>query len=225
MNRFSVFAVLALAIVGIVCAFGDDTHAAAKKEAYVMPEDALQRLADGNKRFITGTAEKPRQGAERRLEVAKKQSPFAVVVTCSDSRVCPEIVFDQGLGDLFVVRVAGNSIDDVALGSIEYAVEHLNSHLVIVVGHERCGAVDAAVKGGELPGHIGSLVTPIKPAVDATRGNAGDILDAAVRYNAKYVADSLKVRDSLIKDLIAKGEVKVVGARYDLDSGVVEILK
>jgi carbonic anhydrase len=205
---------------------GDDSKLglATKKVEYVGPDAATKKRIDGNRRFVNGESQHPNQSAERRLAVAKGQKPFAVVVTCSDSRVCPEILFDQGLGDLFVIRVAGNTIGNLELGSIEYAVEHLEAHLVIVVGHERCGAVDAAIKGGHLPGHIGELTTPIKPAVDATKGYKGDIVDAAVRHNAKYVAENLKVRESLIKELIAKGEVKVLGARYDLDSGLIEIL-
>lgn len=231
MNRFAALSIFVVAAMGAVFAFGSgDDHAkpaakaTAKKEAYVAPKDALRRLEEGNKLFVEGASMRPRQSAERRAEVAKKQFPFAVVVTCSDSRVCPEFIFDQGLGDLFVIRVAGNTIDDVALGSIEYAVEHLGSRLIVVMGHERCGAVDAAMKGGELPGHIKDLVVPIKAAVDATKGISGDTLDAAVRFNAHFVADSLRVRESLIKDLIAKSEVKVVGARYDLESGAVDFL-
>jgi carbonic anhydrase len=187
-------------------------------------DEVTKRLMDGNLRFVNGDTAHPNQSAEHRLKVAKGQKPFAVIVACSDSRVCPEIVFDQGLGDLFVVRVAGNSIGNLELGSIEYAVEHLHAKLVVVVGHERCGAVDAALKGGETHGHIGDVVIPIKPAVDATKGIQGDVLDAAVRHNAKYVAENLKVRDSLIKQQIGKGEVRVLGARYDLDSGLIEIL-
>lgn len=223
--------ILGLAVVAGVLAThslpGDDDHktttAPVKKSGIVSPDEATKRLIYGNRRFVNGETQHPNQSSEHRLAVAKTQAPYAVVVACSDSRVCPEIVFDQGLGDLFVVRVAGNTIDNVELGSIEYAVEHLHSKLIIVVGHERCGAVGAAVKGGVAPGHIGDVTNPIKPAVDATKGYSGDLVDAAVRYNAKYVADSLKVRDSLIKELIGKGEVRVLGARYDLDSGLIEI--
>lgn len=206
---------------------GDDDHKApspaAKKEVVVGPDEATERLVYGNRRFVNGETQHPHQSAEYRLALAKGQKPFAVVVACSDSRVCPEIVFDQGLGDLFVVRVAGNTVGNLELGSIEYAVEHLGAKLVLIVGHEKCGAVGAAIQGGATPGHIGDVTSPIKPAVDATKGYAGDVLDAAVRFNAKHVADGLKVRDSLIKEQILKGEVKVLGARYDLDSGLIEV--
>src|SRR5688572_16994 len=156
---------LCLALVGGVLAThslpGDDDHkkttAPVKKAGYVSPDEATKRLVYGNRRFVNGETQHPNQSAEHRLALAKGQAPFAVVVACSDSRVCPEIVFDQGLGDLFVIRVAGNTIGNVELGSIEYAVEHLHAKLVIVVGHEKCGAVGAAVKGGETHGHIGDL--------------------------------------------------------------------
>lgn len=220
---------LVIAAAGVISAhsISDDDHkvmtSAVKKQASVGPDESSKRLVLGNRRFVNGETQHPHQTAEDRLALAKGQKPFAVVVACSDSRVCPEIVFDQGLGDLFVVRVAGNTLGNLELGSIEYAVEHLGAKLVIIVGHEKCGAVGAAIQGGETHGHIGDVTAPIKPAVDATKGYAGDVLDAAVRYNAKYVADSLKIRDSLIKEQILKGEVKVLGARYDLDSGLVEV--
>lgn len=220
---------LVIAAAGVLSAhsISDDDHkvmtSPVKKQASVGPDEASKRLVFGNRRFVNGETQHPHQTAEDRLALAKGQKPFAVVVACSDSRVCPEIVFDQGLGDLFVVRVAGNTVGNLELGSIEYAVEHLGAKLVIIVGHEKCGAVGAAIQGGETHGHIGDVTGPIKPAVDATKGYAGDVLDAAVRYNAKYVADSLKIRDSLIKEQILKGEVKVLGARYDLDSGLVEV--
>lgn len=222
-------AAIVVAVVGTasVPKVEDEGHKAPSKKAttsFVAPDEATKRLVDGNRRFVNNDATHPNQTAEHRLALAKGQKPFAVVVTCSDSRVCPEIIFDQGLGDLFVVRVAGNSVGDVELGSIEYAVEHLGAKLILVLGHENCGAVDAAIKGGETHGHIGDVTSPLKPAVDATKGYLGNVLDAAVRHNAKYVADSLRVRDSLFKQNIAKGEVRVFGARYDLDSGLVEIL-
>ena len=221
---------LVIAAAGVLSAhsISEDDHklvgsSLAKKAVGVSPDEASRRLVFGNRRFVNGETQHPHQTAEDRLALAKGQKPFAVVVACSDSRVCPEIVFDQGLGDLFVVRVAGNTVGNLELGSIEYAVEHLGAKLVIIVGHEKCGAVGAAIQGGETHGHIGDVIAPIKPAVDATKGYAGDVLDAAVRYNAKYVADSLKFRDSLIKEQILKGDVKVLGARYDLDSGLIEV--
>lgn len=125
----------------------------------------MQKLIDGNKRYVEGKFIHPNQSAERRMELSKDQNPFAVILSCSDSRVPPEIIFDQGIGDLFIIRVAGNIISNEVLGSIEYAVEHLDVGLVVVLGHERCGVVSAAVAGGEVHKHISSLVEAILPAV------------------------------------------------------------
>ncbi len=201
-KHIALFAI-AVGVLGTHSSPADDGHknpAPKSKEVRVGPDEAMKRLIYGNRRFVNGETQHPNQSAEYRLALAKGQRPYAVVVACSDSRVCPEIIFDQGLGDLFVVRVAGNTIGNVELGSIEYAVEHLGATLILVVGHEKCGAVGAAIQGGEPHGHIGDVTAPIKPAVDATRGYSGDVLDIAVRYNAKFVAEGLKVRDSLIKE-------------------------
>ncbi len=135
-------------------------------------DQALQTLLDGNKRFAAGRQLHPNQGKERRDEVAKGQKPFAIIVGCSDSRIPPEILFDQGIGDLFIIRLAGNIVDDMALGSIEYAADHLGSRLVVVLGHSKCGAVTATAQGGEAHGHIGSIVKAIAPAVDRAKGKA-----------------------------------------------------
>jgi carbonic anhydrase len=142
----------------------------------VGPDEALKRLLQGNARFVSGhlTHAGPEQIAEARGAVAKSQNPIAVIVGCSDSRVGPELVFDQGLGDLFVVRTAGEVVDSAALGSIEYAVEHLGSPLIVVLGHERCGAVAAAVAGAKEPGHIAAVLKAIEPAVKQTKGKPGD---------------------------------------------------
>lgn len=145
-------------------------------------------------------------------------------MSCSDSRVPPEIIFDQGLGDLFVIRLAGNILDDAALGSLEYAVEHLGVKYIMVLGHERCGAVDAAVKGGEIPGHIGSLVEAIQPAVEKVKNLPGDLLDNAVRANVTLVVQQLKSSGPIIEELVKKGALTIAGARYDLDDGEVKIL-
>ncbi|HLP43294.1 MAG TPA: carbonic anhydrase, partial [Fibrobacteria bacterium] len=163
-----------------------------------------------------------------RSMVAKAQLPFAVIVGCADSRVPPEILFDQGLGDLFVVRVAGNVIDDHALGSIEYAVEHLGAHLIVVLGHERCGAVSAACQGGEAGGHVGSLLHEIQPAVEVAhryvKGQAQMLLPTAVRANVERVVDQLKGSWPILGPEVREGKVTVMGAIYDLDDGLVEFL-
>ncbi|PYL13733.1 MAG: carbonic anhydrase [Verrucomicrobia bacterium] len=165
------------------------------------------------------------QAAKRRAELTKSQHPFAIIVSCSDSRVPPEIVFDQGLGDLFVLRVAGNVIDDHSLGSIEYAVDHLAVRLIVVLGHQRCGAVKAAKETiaakGKAPAHIQSLVTAIKPAVEATVH--GD-LEATVEANVKNVTQALRSSPPILKPKVDSGEVRVIGAYYNLDTGAVSFL-
>ena len=190
----------------------------------VNSQSALQKLIDGNKRFANSKLMHVNQTRERRLEVAKGQKPFAVIVTCSDSRVPPEIIFDQGLGDLFVIRTAGNIVDDIGLGSIEYAVEHLGVRLIVVLGHEKCGAVDAAVKGGHAQGHIQKLIDEINPAVEKAKNIKGDLLDNSVKANVLRVVDQLNSSEPILKEFVHEKKITVVGARYDLDDGVVTIL-
>src|SRR5262245_55029979 len=148
--------------------------ASAPPSAPSAPADPLRRRGDANGRFGRGAPAHWGAVAQRRTELAKAQHPFATVLTCSASRVAPEAVFDRTLGDLFVVRVAGNVSDDHVLGSIEYAAEHLHVPLLVVMGHERCGAVSAAVAGGEVPGHVESLVKSIEPAVAEAKARTGD---------------------------------------------------
>ena len=192
----------------------------------VSPADALARLKAGNQRFVAGQLEHPRQTARRRTELANSQGPFAVVLGCADSRTPPELVFDQGLGDVFVVRVAGNVLNDETVGSIEYAVEHLGAQLIVVLGHERCGAVKAAretmAAKAEAPGHIQSLVKAIAPAVEAT---AGKDAEATAKANELHVAKKLRESAPILKEWVEKGTVSVVAAHYDLDTGAVEFLK
>ena len=186
-------------------------------------QSPLDELLAGDQRFVAGQSRHPHQDAARRAETAQGQHPFAVIVGCADSRVPPEIVFDCGLGDLFVVRVAGDVCEDAALGSIEYAVEHLGAHTVVVLGHERCGAVEATVKGGELPGHMRAFTTAIAPNVRAV-GESGDKLDQAVRANALAIKNQIATCAPILAEFVHKGELKVVAARYDLDTGRVEVL-
>ena len=189
---------------------------------------ALHELLSGNKRYVAGHMLHPRQGVQRRAQVAPHQQPLAAILSCADSRVPPEIVIDQGLGDLFVIRVAGNTADDVALGSLEYAVEHLGVHLVLVLGHERCGAVQAThdllTKGEQLPGHIAALVVPIVPAVQAAQTMRGDVVDNAVTANVRMVTAHIRTSAPILSAHVQKGALKVVGARYDLDSGAVTLI-
>ena len=188
-------------------------------------DEALQKLLAGNQRYVTNGVLHPDQSPERRTELAKAQAPFAIILTCADSRVSPEIVFDQGLGDLFVLRNAGNVLDDHTIGSMEYAVEHLHTPLIVVMGHEKCGAVSAAVAGGEAPGHLQSVVDALEPAVEQTKGQAGDPVDNAVRANAQRMAGILTHVEPILSEAIKAGKLKVAAGRYDLDSGQVEILK
>jgi carbonic anhydrase len=192
----------------------------------VSPDEALKRLMQGNTRFVFGhmTHLASGQVAEARRAVAKGQMPFAIIVGCSDSRVGPEIVFDQGLGDIFVVRTAGEVVDVTALGSIEYAVEHLGSSLIVVLGHERCGAVSAAVAVAKEPGHIATLLRAIEPAVEQTKGKPGDPVENAVRAQAIDVAKQLQNAKPILTERVHSGKLKIVAARYDLDTGKVEFL-
>jgi carbonic anhydrase len=191
----------------------------------VAPAEAISKLKEGNGRYASGSLQHPGQTTERRTEVAKGQHPFAIIVSCSDSRVPPEIVFDQGLGDLFVLRVAGNVINDESRGSIEYAVEHFGVRLILVLGHQRCGAVEAAKETiaakGKAPAHIQSLVTAISPAVESTV--KGD-LDATIKANVEYVVNSLRTSEPILKPKLDSGDIQVIGGCYSLDTGAVTFL-
>ena len=192
----------------------------------VAPAEAIAKLKEGNARYTSGNLQHPGQTTERRAELTKSQHPFAIILSCSDSRVPPEIVFDQGLGDLFIVRVAGNVLNDEGLGSIEYGVEILGARFIVVLGHQSCGAVDAAMKTvaakGKAPGHIQSLVTAIKPVVDSTP--KGD-LDTMIKANVKHVVDALRSSTPILKARVESGDVQVMGGYYTLDTGAVTFLE
>ena len=212
-----------LAALALLAASGASAFAA--ETAPVPHDEALKRLKAGNERFIAGHATPTTRDAKRRAEVAQGQKPFAIVVSCSDSRVGPEVVFDQGVGDLFVVRTAGHVVDDVGLGSIEYAVEHLGAAFILVLGHERCGAVAATVAGGEAHGHVNAIVKAIQPAVAKAKGQPGDAVDNAVHAQVLEVTAQLQKAGPVLADRVKAGKLKVVGARYDLDSGRVEVIE
>lgn len=192
----------------------------------ITPDAALAMLVKGNDDFLADRLPPLPRNRARRLAIAKTQTPFAVLVSCSDSRVPPEVLFGQGLGDMFIVRVAGNTVSQEGLGSIEYAIAELGVPLVVVMGHERCGAVAAAVSvvrdGKYFPGAIGNMVQPILPAAISARSESGDWVDNAVRRNVVNVVEKLKISGKLIEDPIAAGKLKIVGARYDLDDGKVD---
>src|SRR5262249_16412472 len=146
----------------------------------------------GNQRHVKAAYKHPHETTARRADLAKGQSPHAVVLACADSRVAPEIVFDQGLGDLFTVRVAGNLAPDAEVASIEYAVEHLQTPVVVGMGHQSCGAVGAAIAGGEAPGHLPALIDALKPAVEEAKKMPGDVSDNAIKINVEHVVDELR---------------------------------
>lgn len=187
-------------------------------------ETALQWLLEGNQRFVQQKQTYPHQSPTRLQEVAQAQHPFATILSCADSRVPAELLFDAGIGDLFDIRVAGNVITPEVLGSLEYATTLLNTPLVMVLGHERCGAVTAAVQGDSLPGKIGAFVQPIKPALSIAKGKPGDPVDNAVVANVHYQIEQMKRNSALITHQTLEGKLKVVGGRYDLDTGEVTII-
>jgi len=200
--------------------------AAAGAKTDLSPDQALQLLKEGNRNFVTDSPYRSVQGRDRRLEIARGQTPFAVLVSCSDSRVPPELLFSRGLGELFIIRNAGNTVDTVALGSIEYAVAQLGVPLIVVLGHERCGAVEAAVSvvtsNATFPGSIGSMIEPIVPSVLSIQKEPGDLLDNAVRANVRRVVNRLRNSEPILLDPLRQGKLKIVGARYDLDEGEVD---
>ena len=199
------------------------THAQERKEA--SSAEAIRDLKEGNARFVSGQLQHPRQNPERRAELSRDQDPIAVILGCADSRTSPEVVFDQGLGDLFVVREAGNVVGDHSLGSIEYGVEHLHTALVVVMGHKRCGAVAAAratlAAKSHAEGHIDSIVAGMRPAVEAT---AGQDAEATCKAHVRNVVQALRTSEPLLRHLVDGGHVKIVGAYYDLETGAVKFL-
>jgi carbonic anhydrase len=201
--------------------------ASSEDEPAITAQQALQKLLEGNARFVQERAAHPHQSAERRAEVLSGQNPFAVILGCSDSRIPPEIIFDQGIGDLFIVRTAGQVVDDVALGSIEYAVEHLGVPLVMVLGHDKCGAITATIAGGEASGHIGSLVAALNPAVEKAKKMGGEdqLLNNSIDENVRMITHQLRSSKPLLSKLVEEGKLQIVGARYHLDSGRVDILE
>jgi len=197
----------------------------------ISADEALEKLLEGNRRYV-----EQRMTGQKLCDVsareglAKGQHPYAIILSCSDSRVPPEIIFDKGLGEVFVVRVAGNIPDPVVLGSVEYAAEHLGSPLVMVLGHERCGAVTAAVDAkGKPEGNIGAIIKTIAPAVKQARKefkgtDKSGLVETAIDDNAKLVAANLTKQSSVLKHMVKEGKLKIVAAKYDLDDGQVRLL-
>ncbi|MGH8614625.1 MAG: carbonic anhydrase [Gammaproteobacteria bacterium] len=198
-----------------------------KRDNILSPDDALDRLKKGNGRYVEGVSKRHDFKHEREA-LTKGQNPYAGILSCADSRIAPEYAFDAGRGDLFVCRVAGNFLNDDIVASFEYAVQVLNTPLLMVLGHQACGAVDAAIKSIKdsttLPGRLPSLVTAIGPAVKATLNQTGNTLDNAIRKNIILNVEKLKTATPIIDKLIAEKRVRIVGAVYHLDTGRVELL-
>lgn len=218
-------------LAGVLVAWGSLVFASGGG-AGISPDEALQKLMDGNKRYV----EQQMTGSKlcdvkARESLATGQKPYAIILSCSDSRVPPEIIFDRGLGEIFVIRVAGNVPDPIILGSVEYAAEHLGSPLIMVLGHERCGAVTAAVDAKGAPhGNIGAILKQIAPAVkQAKKAAAGkdkpQLIETATDQNIKLVAANLTKQSPVITHLVKEKKVRIVGAKYDLDDGKVSLME
>jgi carbonic anhydrase len=207
------------------CLIGSVFAAAHSIPANVGPDLALKTLLDGNKRFVAGKMLHPSRTEERRILTAREgQKPFVVLLSCSDSRVPPEIIFDAGIGDIFSVRAAGNVADKIGLGSMEYAVDHFGTTLIMVLGHSRCGAVSAAVSKAQVGGNITSIIDKIRPAVGKAEGLGltGDALvEETVVDNVKQSIEDILSSSHEIKDRVKAGKVRIIGAVYDLEHGTV----
>lgn len=221
---FEKIAIMAAVLSLAACLTG--AIASEEMEDAISAEDAWSILMEGNGRFVSGDLA-DKDLPERRAELLSGQSPFVTVVTCSDSRVPPELIFDQGLGDIFVIRVAGNVMDPVVLGSVEYGVEHLHTPLLVILGHQSCGAVTAASQGGAAEGNIGSIMTEIEPAVEMAREmdlTGSDLVEVAVDENIDLVIKNVLARSPITKELVEDGELVIFGAKYSLETGEVVIL-
>lgn len=228
--RRSIFKLAAGAAAGLASAsgaFAAPPAAPPKPENVISPDAALHRLMDGNARYVEGVSRRHDFRHEREA-LSKGQNPFAAVLSCADSRIAPEYCFDTARGDLFVCRIAGNFASDEMIASLEYAVAVLNTPLILVLGHDACGAVDSTIKsvkdGTTLPGHLPSLVAAIKPAVDAARGQAGNMLDNAIQRNVALNVQSLSSTGPVLKAAVDDKKIRVVGGIYKLSSGKVAFL-
>lgn len=218
-----------LRTAAILAAAGPLRVAAARAQAAGVPaEEGLKRLMEGNARYVAN-APNVRDYSARRAASVAGQAPFAAILSCADSRVIPELAFDQGQGDLFVVRLAGNFVQDDGLASLEYAVRFLGTRLVMVLGHSNCGAVDAAIKvikdKAELPGHLPDLINSIKPAVEiARKAEGGDLLARAIAENVRVNAERVRGSHPVLSQAASSEGLKVVGGVYELATGKVELV-
>lgn len=190
------------------------------------PDQVLTALREGNARFAQGAAKHPGLGVKRRRDLVAGQAPMAIVLSCSDSRVPPELIFDRGLGELFVIRVAGNVADVVGIASVEYAVEHLGTRVLMVLGHGSCGAVKAAIAAGDAheskdQSSIPSLLAMIQPTVEQCRPRGGNLVDEVISQNVHNQIQTLVQTSSIVREAAEHGDLRLVEAVYDLDSGLV----
>jgi carbonic anhydrase len=187
-------------------------------------ESALQKLKEGNERYVLDHVEHPHEGAQHRVDISKGQHPFAIILGCADSRVVPELIFDQGVGDLFMLRVAGHIADDAVIASIEFAVEHLGTRLVIVLGHERCGAVMAAIAHVFSEGKLNSLISYIEPAVKAGQEIKGDVITNTAKAHVNLIVETIKTTAPILSHEVKNGTLKIIPAYYRLATGNVDFL-
>ena len=243
MVRKSFMKVLLVAFGLVVYVTGAALASSAAEKNSVPPEDALRKLMDGNEHFVKNTlTNATRSDAAARASLAHSQKPYAIILSCSDSRVPPEVIFDKGLGEIFVIRVAGNIPDPIVLGSIEYAADHLGTSLIMVLGHERCGAVTATVDAkGESTGskNIDAIVTEIEPSVDlaikdcpackdeenCAATKKSEFVNCAIDNNVKIVAANLTKNSEILRHLAEEKKIKIVAAKYDLDDGIVTLVE
>lgn len=188
------------------------------------PDEALERLLIGNRRYAAMNQIHPRQTRDRRELLVDGQAPFAAVLSCSDSRVPSELIFDQGLGDLFIVRTAGHAVGEQGLASLEYAVHALHVPLIMVVGHANCGAVTAVMQALELPGFLPSLAEYLRPAIEGVDAQADDALRQAIHANSRLTAQTIRQRSHILREATEKGDLRISAAYYDLHTGVVTLL-
>lgn len=197
-----------------------------------LKKENLKKLIEGNKRFVEGKALNPNRSQETRDSLYNSQHPFAVVISCSDSRAPVEILFDVGIGDIFTIRTAGHILTEAGLASLEYAIDHLNVNLVVVMGHENCGAVKASLEehgeSNHEHSHIDTLIEKIKPAVEKAKKEAksdNELFDLSIKYNVLNTIDSIISSSNIAKKAVESNKIKFIPAKYHIKSGVVEILE
>jgi len=225
------FFLLSMALLAVSArSFCQQAHKNSQDEKTITGDSVLNWLKSGNNAFVHGEFNMHGVDSSLRIQISGEQHPKAVILTCSDSRVPPELIFDKGLGDLFVIRVAGNISDDAVVGSIEYAVEHLHTPLVVVMGHKNCGAIGAAVAdlqnpGNKMDGHLRTLTDKIEQAVTTVNVQDSDLTQKALLSNIIFTSNSLRQSRPVLYEAVQQGKVKIIGAVYDVTSGKVAWLE